>query len=77
MSDLFQNAQSDNFRLQKIQRRIIYLFNSAFCFAFFSCQDERLLMRKRLGKGIFRLHQRMRDLLFSICGFFGLFKLFA
>lgn len=50
-------------------------FNSAFSFAFFSCQDERLLMRKRLGKGIFRPHQRMRDLWFSICGFFGLFQI--
>ena len=32
-------------------------------------------MRKRLGKGIFRPHQRMRDLWFSICGFFGLFQI--
>lgn len=73
-SDVFQNAQSGNFRLQKIQSRIIYLFNSAFCFAFFSCQDERLLMSKRLGKGVFRPHQRMRDLWFSISGF-GLFQI--
>ena len=29
-------------------------------------------MRKRLGKGIFSPHQRMRDLWFSICGFFGI-----
>ena len=44
-SDVSQNAENGNFRLHKIQSRIIYLSNIFFPFP--SCQDKDIFMSKR------------------------------
>ena len=72
MSDVSQNDQSGNFHPQKIQSRIIYRFNSAFCFCIFQLQRKNaIFISERQVRVIF---VASRELVTFDCVFSGLFQ---